>query len=1001
MSTLPGTPFITINGGSQQTVPLISSNGDLLNNAYVAVFTNTNGNYNFAGNSYTGYFKFQGMDTAENAVYIICVGGGGAGGNADGPVQTNKNKLGPGQGGGGGGTSLFWFNQLDPAYTYAVNVGFGGLGGLGCNGWPGGDSTVDCYDIDSTGNYILKYNLMCAGGGSGGDGNAFDGGNQSGPAGGGTTGIPNWGSYPYNSDQSYNDIGIGNFAGGPGGGGINSSVGNSTFPPLDQISNPLATTYDNTLPWFSTVMSEVSELQSSYGGGGQQGGNYYNQIDNSLAGGKGIGGVYFDGSNYGCGCTGESYGDAGGGAYWHETTVYDVFCWTNYYYPAPGGNGFQGCVIVVMIPGYSSIGCNPNSCVNDIPKFHKPRPPPPPPPPGCQPISVKDAFDSVKQNFNGSTIEIKSQIETQLESMSFEEILGTLTTYVKNDTNITNHINISNIENDISTIEGKIKSFLVVYGFESLDELKEALASSKRYYILLQFQQNHQYLPIFYEYIIPALIKDAACCYFFPKIVSPPHNIDPSNNTLSPYSVFVYNCLVVTGTKNTVNLYCKKDLSLNVICIGGGGGGGLYNFSPGGGGAGGNTCINRLHSHEGTICEINVGDGGSSSTSGGSTTVKVYNSSNSIILNAGGGGGGETWGSYNTGNEFANGGTASSFSEETSHDIGVGYIYNITGGNGGNAFESYSGSWHMGINSGGSVPYNITDFVRSYYDILNYFDISSNNLSITMSGDIVCPNIIQNRYGGGGGGGYYDEGSSGYNGSGGCGGGSVNTPIPSVPTSSIGSGGGGGGVTGQGFCGGQGLVIIYWIDDEATNIKLKSIENSHETQISKAETQISKVKTLKDNLAKKLQIVEKFCENNEYYQFDFLLNHHSNKSTIRNFVTIGMIKQEVTNYIKRYLLNPENLSEFYYAKINTIEIYVDSLIGKLNTLEKIIGNLDIGNLDIGNLNLGNFNFNDNNISALINTIFYYLVEIHDVIYYKNHKEEHKNMKVIYEINQND
>jgi len=57
------------------TVPLYSENGDYLNNAYVMVFTNTSGNYNLAGNAYTGYFKFQGLDTAENAAYIIAVGG--------------------------------------------------------------------------------------------------------------------------------------------------------------------------------------------------------------------------------------------------------------------------------------------------------------------------------------------------------------------------------------------------------------------------------------------------------------------------------------------------------------------------------------------------------------------------------------------------------------------------------------------------------------------------------------------------------------------------------------------------------------------------------------------------------------------------------------------------------------------------------------------------------------------------------------------------------------
>jgi hypothetical protein len=792
MSTLPGTPFITINGGSQQTVPLIS-NDDLLNNAYVAVFTNTSGNYNFAGKYYTGYFKFQGMETAENSVYIIAVGGGGAGGGTYGNVNNEQN--GPGQGGGGGGTCLFWFNQLDPAYTYAVNVGVGG-GGCNTQGGFGGNTYIDCYDITSNDSYNLQYNLMTAYGGGGGAFNAFVGNEfAGGAAGGGITGIPNWGSYPYDSNSGYEDIGIGNNYSGGTGAGAYSLCGNSTFPQLTDITNnTYATTYNQQLPWINTLIDNIGALQNLYGGGGQQGGYYGNQGSNSSAGAFGIGGAYGGGSNYGCGCSGKSYGDAGGGAYWYCDSH-------NRYWPATGGNGFQGCIIVVMIPGYSSIACNPNSTVSSIPPVPPPpplRPPPPPTPKNSQTISASSSEDMVSST---DCCEIDVSVSSSTKDYSVDEI-------------------VKNIETDKF-----IRHFLKTVGFNSLYDLETLLSSSLRYYILQMFYNYNVQFDDYLRYVVPLMrnIRKTSCTFF--------KNIPGINCN--------YRCLVITGTENTVRLFCKEDISLNIICIGGGGSGG-----GGGGGAGGNTCIGQnILSKKNTEYEINVGGGGDSviiemntclGSSGGSTQIVSTQLGVSVVLLQASGGGG--------GGEYGYGGVCGNVSTSSSS---TSVINNIQGGSGGKSLE-YSPVNNFLIASptaGQTISPNttITNYLPSYQDILNYF--TSNSFPMTIN-QATCKNIIQNMYGGGGGGGgyyyvnaespyiytYTGYGSPGFPGCNGYGG-AVNYNENWSPSAvTIGSGGGGGGgygKVGEFGCGGQGLVIIYWEINEAN----EEIESQEESKI--------------------------------------------------------------------------------------------------------------------------------------------------------------------------
>jgi len=841
MSTTLGSPFITVQGGSPQTVSLYSNYGDLLNYAYVAVFTNINGSYNFAGNSYGGYFKFVGMDTAENAVYIIAVGGGGGGGGAIGTTSSSDSAQvathdGPGQGGGGGGTCLFWFNQLDPAYTYAVSVGVGGVGGggngaNGINGGSGGNTIIDVYDIDSSGNYNFQYNLMTAYGGGGGDGDGWrPGQSQSGGPGGAITGIPNWGSYPYNSNPTYNDIGIDcNYTGGSGGGG-NSVVGNSTFPQLNTISNGLATTYNNELPWINTLIANVSALQNWYGGGGQQGGKYTNTIDNSYGGNLGIGGTYCNGSNNGCGCAGKSYGDAGGGAYWYEDS-------NGIYHQAYGGNGIQGCVIVVMIPGYSSIACNPNSTISSTPPVPSPMPAPPPHPPiNAQTISAEDTAT------NTECCEVDVSVSTSsTKSYTFDEIVK----YIE--------------KNQV------IEEFLQNLSLVNLDEVKIILASNQRYDFLQKIYSNYQY-STYLKYVVPQLRVNKTCCTFFKNI--------PGTNCN-------YRCLVVTGLENTVRFLCKEDISLNIICVGGGGGGGgIYENCCstgsyayyGGGGAGGNTCIAKnITCNKDTLYDINVGGGGvyNYGSGGGNyiigtkgfgqsgDTTKIFCQKESFILEARGGAGGSYSGQggiscgggiYNnvvtSGGVIYNNVVTPSYGNyniivDDSDDYsgeGVtsgGGIYNIIGGNGGNGLIFLSNVENNNLlnysTTGQSISPNvpITNYLSSFKDILNYFN--TNNFSMVING-VTCPNIIQNKYGGGGGGGGYGTynvdfiypGFPGINGKGG----DLSmydsyTTNPSAVT--IGSGGGGGtDIGGAGSDkavgkGGQGLVIIYW-EIRKTNI---------------------------------------------------------------------------------------------------------------------------------------------------------------------------------------
>jgi hypothetical protein len=798
------------------TVPLYSENGDYLNNAYVMVFTNTSGNYNLAGNAYTGYFKFQGLDTAENAAYIICVGGGGAGGST-----TGSQSAGPGVGGGGGGTSLFWFNSFDSAYTYAVNVGAGGAPSYGYGGQAsgGGSSFIDTLIPTSSNGYSLNYNLMTSGGGGGGAGNIGLGGNTTpGGSGGGTTGIPNWGTYQLNN---VDNIGIGTFNGG-GGGNYNGTPGSSSMPGLTSLKNGYATTYNNELPWLSYLQNFVPQIQNSYGGGGAAGGsvtatyeegvinnttiqssgsggsngNYY-----SRGGQNGLGGAYLQPNiaNF-SGSSGYSYGDGGGGAYYSEsqvtitsysfvyeggeTVVYSTAA--PGYQAAPGGNGCQGCVIVVMIPGYSSLACNPSTdpTINPAPPTPAPLPPLPPPPPP------------------------KSSSASAESSMSSDEIDCCEMT-----------VSTSPLDQD-NTIEN-INFIKKILASPEYNTIYTALKTDLRY-LYLNYIQSSRLYSVFKKFL-HLIYYGSSKVRFYKQI---------------PGSSCNYRSLVFMDTRRAYHIKSNVDLSINIICVGGGGGGGEYlnGGIAGGGGAGGSINLKTINLINNELYEIKVGAGGqgaydyyiygsvgngNNGAYGGTSSVNSF-SDNQTLISANGGGGG--CGNYT-------GGTG---------NYGSNSINGTNGGNGGKGsyttLTGHHGTYYFN-QPGSSNTTQITSIMPDYQNILNYFD--TNNLQLTINGTL-CQNIIQNVYGGGGGGGYYgtytnngvsvyglpsvtgySNGLPGGNGSGGTSGlayyttngtSQINVNSNNANSNFISGGGGGLCISHQpnnGY-GGQGLVMMYW-----------------------------------------------------------------------------------------------------------------------------------------------------------------------------------------------
>uniref|UniRef100_A0A6C0DKX5 Glycine-rich domain-containing protein n=1 Tax=viral metagenome TaxID=1070528 RepID=A0A6C0DKX5_9ZZZZ len=850
-NNIPDTSVSSSFSDGYLTVPLYSENGDYLNNAYVMVFTNTSENYNLADKSYTGYFKFQGLDTAENAVYIIAVGGGGGGGSTTGNTNT-----GPGVGGGGGGTSLFWFNSFDSAFTYAVNVGAGGTSSNGYGGQAsgGGNSFIDTLIPTSSNSFSFNYNLMTSYGGGGGAGNINLGGSHNpGGSGGGTTGIPNWGTY-----QSINvdNIGLGTFNGG-GGGNYNGKAGSSTMPEISSLENTYATTYMNELPWFSYLQNFVPQLQNSYGGGGAAGGSVTltydydiegetsplqnNQGNNgnyySRGGQNGVGGAYLQ-PNIGnfSGSSGYSYGDGGGGAYYSEiisnyfSYVYEDECGeetlvTNEttsvcYKAALGGNGCGGCVIVIMILGYNSLACNQttDSTINPSPSTPAPIPPPPPP--------------------------SKSSSASAESSMSSDEMdcceMTVSTSPVDQDNTIEN---INFIKKILASPEYK-----TIY---------TALQTNKRYFYLNYIQSSRLYTA--YKKILHLIYYGSSKVRFYKQIPGSPCN---------------YRSLVFMDTRRAYHLKSNVDISINIICVGGGGGGGeyLYGGLAGGGGAGGSINLKTINLINNELYEIKVGAGGqgaydyyvahdyyvnkvvgngNNGACGGRSSVNSI-SNNQTLISADGGGGGYSY--YLGGQSSSNGNYGSN---------------SISGGNGGNGgygsnttLTGNHGTYYFN-QPGSNNTTQITSIMPDYQNILTYFD--TNNLQLTINGTL-CQNIIQNVYSGGGGGGYYGTynnsgvsvygmpsvtgysnglpGGNGYGGTSGLAYYKINgSSLNNVNSNFIGGGGGGLCISNQpnnGY-GGQGLVMMYWQatttneEEEKEGIK-ETVKNMKETVKNMKET---------------------------------------------------------------------------------------------------------------------------------------------------------------------
>ena len=248
------------------------------------------------------------------------------------------------------------------------------------------------------------------------------------------------------------------------------------------------------------------------------------------------------------------------------------------------------------------------------------------------------------------------------------------------------------------------------------------------------------------------------------------------------------------------SLILNKDITCDILLVGGGGGGGLnIHNEGGGGGGGGGVGIGTITLQKGTYT-INIGNGGNGGINNGGNGTDGYkggdtiiNLSGSVTLTANGGGAGG-------GDNGENGGSGGGGSGHTENKIGGNAIKGSKSPNtlqitfyGNNGGESHHNSGGGGGGGAGAKGYSVLNGNK-------YGGNGGNGILSSITGMPIY-------YGGGGGGASANGSNKG--GKGGIGGGGNGGNRGTAENGEVNTGGGGGGssiVTGG--IGGSGIVII-------------------------------------------------------------------------------------------------------------------------------------------------------------------------------------------------
>lgn len=246
----------------------------------------------------------------------------------------------------------------------------------------------------------------------------------------------------------------------------------------------------------------------------------------------------------------------------------------------------------------------------------------------------------------------------------------------------------------------------------------------------------------------------------------------------------------------------KKNINLNIICVGGGGGGANSDKNSNqdryGGGGGGVVIVTRSMT-KGTVYDVTVGSGGAGGLAGGNSSIK--NVASGFIVQGDGGGGGTT---------------------STQGAGGRGHPYSI---NSNNPVTGGSGSGYNNSNSDGNTKISttttasvgITQTVRPQFKDQNGLSISINTVVTTTVMEF-NGSYIRYNYSGGGGWSRGRPNGPAPPGSDGQTGGTIysttGTAANGVTASGYGNGGGGAGAnTTANYTGGSGAggIVIVWV----------------------------------------------------------------------------------------------------------------------------------------------------------------------------------------------
>ena len=279
--------------------------------------------------------------------------------------------------------------------------------------------------------------------------------------------------------------------------------------------------------------------------------------------------------------------------------------------------------------------------------------------------------------------------------------------------------------------------------------------------------------------------------------------------TIGSYTLYTFN--------SSDSIKFSKDVSVEVLIVGGGGGGGyghVNSSAGGGGGGGGSVGMGKLNFLSEQNYSITVG-------SGGAAGYSTYTNSNIRI--ASGNGQNSSITGMNV-NETAYGGGSG----------GNAYFYTTvykggSGGSGGGGCGDISGG--TGIDGSGSIVYYGEDGGAGATNAAGAggggASKKGNTSSYAYGGEGIKWSIDSNTYGGGGGGGSGNTGLRGLGGTGGGGHGGNGDDVlgrnkGNGGTANTGGGGGGGGAAGTGSAssggaGGSGIVIIAVLTSDLTS----------------------------------------------------------------------------------------------------------------------------------------------------------------------------------------